>query len=114
MKRIYLAAIVASALTFPLLSHAQTTTTNTSRADVRAELVAAEQAGQYPQSYSHYPDAAPDAALEYVADRSAARTGAEGSYGSSGMTRSETGVRLPRRHALTRAQPDSNDIYRGQ
>ena len=57
MKRIYLATIAASALGLRLLSHAEATSTHTTRAQVRAELIAAEQAGQYPQSYSHYPDA---------------------------------------------------------
>jgi Domain of unknown function (DUF4148) len=114
MKRIYLAAIITSALSLPLLSQAQTATTQVTRAQVRAELVSAEQAGQYPQSYSHYPDAAPDAALEYVADRAAARTAAEGAYGPSVQGQSQSGSRHPRQHVLTRAQPDSTDIYRGQ
>jgi hypothetical protein len=69
VKRIYVAAIVAASLSLPLLSHAQSTGTHITRAQVRAELIAAEKAGQYPQSYSHYPDASPDAALEYVANR---------------------------------------------
>lgn len=114
MKRVYLATIAASALGLRLLSHAEATSTHTTRAQVRAELIAAEQAGQYPQSYSHYPDVAPDAALEYVADRAAARAAAAESYGSYGAGQSESGVRHFREHLVAREQLDHFDIYRGR
>jgi hypothetical protein len=114
MKRIYVAAIVAASLSLPLLSHAQSTSAQITRAQVRAELIAAEKAGQYPQSYSHYPDAAPDAALEYVADRAKARAAASESYGSSGSGQSESGFRHFREYFAVRQQPDYFDIYRGQ
>ncbi|MFT0174744.1 DUF4148 domain-containing protein [Paraburkholderia mimosarum] len=110
MKRISLAAIVASALTLPLLSQAQAATTQITRAQVRAELTAAEQAGQYPLSDIHYPDPASDSAVEYVADRAVAGW----SYGPSMAGRSDSGSRHFRNHLVTRAQPDSTDIYRGQ
>jgi hypothetical protein len=114
MKRIYLAAIAATVLTLPLLSHAGTTGTPATRAQVRAELIAAERAGEYPQSEAHYPDAAPDAGLEYVADRAAARAAVGGSYGSVGSGRIESGVGHFRHHFAVRVQPDNFDIYRGQ
>ncbi|WP_084688287.1 DUF4148 domain-containing protein [Paraburkholderia oxyphila] len=113
MKRFYLAAIVVSAMSLPLVSHAQPATTQTTRAQVRAELIAAEQAGQYPRSRLYYPDAAPNAAVEYVADRDAARTANQGAYGFPGAGRSESGFLHRREHAVTLAQPDSTDIYRG-
>jgi hypothetical protein len=114
MKRIYVAAIVAASLSLPLLSQARATMAHPTRAQVRAELIAAEQAGKYPQSYAHYPDAAPDLALEHVADRAAARAAADGSYGSSAASGSESGFRRFREHLVAHKQPDSVDIYRGQ
>jgi hypothetical protein len=57
---------------------------------------------------------APDAALEYVADRAAASAAAAESYGSSGAGQSESGVRHFREHLVAREQPDHFDIYRGQ
>jgi hypothetical protein len=113
VKRIYVAAIVAASLSLPLLSHAQSTGTHITRAQVRAELIAAEKAGQYPQSYSHYPDASPDAALEYVANRAEARTDAAEPYGSSGAGQSESGFRHFRENSVAHEQPDNFDIYRG-
>jgi hypothetical protein len=48
MKRVYLATIAASALSLPSLSHAEATSTHTTRAQVRAELIATEQSRPIP------------------------------------------------------------------
>jgi hypothetical protein len=55
MNRVYQALVLAAALGLPLASHAQSSVT---RADVRAQLVAAEQSGQIPQSDTSYPEPA--------------------------------------------------------
>ncbi|HVE08987.1 MAG TPA: DUF4148 domain-containing protein, partial [Paraburkholderia sp.] len=66
MKRLNQALVIASLVVLPLASHAADTKP-VSRAQVRAELFAAARTGQYPQSHTHYPDAAPDAAVSYAA-----------------------------------------------
>ena len=72
MKRAYYAALIAAAVSLPSLSYADTTSAPVTRAQVRAELVAAEQAGQYPRVYASYPDTVPNASFKYVSDRAAA------------------------------------------
>jgi hypothetical protein len=72
MKRAYYAALIAAPVSLPSLSHADTNSAPVTRAQVRAELVAAEQGGQYRRVYASYPDAVPSASFKYVSDRAAA------------------------------------------
>jgi hypothetical protein len=80
MKRLNQALIVASLLVAPFAAHA-TDVTPLTRAQVRAELVTAEQNGTYPTSKVHYPAAQPDAATVYVANRAASKAAADTTYG---------------------------------
>ncbi|MGF7128584.1 hypothetical protein P3T40_000050 [Paraburkholderia sp. EB58] len=73
MKRTYYALLIASALSLPSLSYADAASGPVTRAQVRAELVAAEQAGQYPRVYASYPDHVSNASFQYVSDRAAAK-----------------------------------------
>jgi Domain of unknown function (DUF4148) len=114
MKRIHQAILVASVLSLPLLSSAATIDAPITRAQVRAELVAAEQAGQYPRSYVNYPDATPDSALTHVANREAAQAAGNASYGPSSTGTFATGVRHLRARTVAGERPEVNDIYRGQ
>jgi hypothetical protein len=118
MKRIHRAILVASILSLPLLSSAATIDAPITRSQVRAELVAAEQSGQYPQSDAHYPDAAPDAALSHVADRAAAKATAqataEASYGPSVAGSFASSLRRLKVHIPSGEKSDVSDIYRGQ
>lgn len=59
MKPLVSAIIVASALATPALSSAQQTNGPLTRAEVRAQLVTAEQEGMLHQSKSQYPKTAP-------------------------------------------------------
>jgi hypothetical protein len=107
MKRFSQALVIASFAALPLVSHAADTQT-VSRAQVRAELFAAARTGQYPQSYAHYPDAAPDPAIAY-AERRAQATGNDPSYGVSGAGSSASGKRVttPDAGADGHAVPDN-------
>ncbi|USU14649.1 DUF4148 domain-containing protein [Paraburkholderia fungorum] len=63
MKTLVSAIIFASALAIPVMSFAQQTNGPLTRAEVRAQLVTAEQEGLIHQSNSQYPKTAP-ASLE--------------------------------------------------
>ncbi|MFC0399884.1 DUF4148 domain-containing protein [Paraburkholderia rhizosphaerae] len=95
MKRLSQVLVVASFIAMPLVSHAADTAP-ASRAQVRAELFAAVRNGQYPQSSTHYPDAAPDAATTYAASHAADRAaaGKDTSYGPSTAASSATSKRV--------------------
>jgi hypothetical protein len=109
MKRVYQALVIAAALGLPLASHAQSQSTVT-RAQVRAELVAAEQSGQYPQSDTNYPEPANDsAAAPHVFHHAH-----DASYGPSTAGSSESGFRATRARSLASTPPSFDDIYRGQ
>jgi uncharacterized protein DUF4148 len=92
MKRLNQALIVASLLAAPFAAHAADVAPLT-RAQVRNELIAAEQNGTYPTSKIHYPDAQPDAASVYVANRAARKAGVDSGYGGSANGSFATGVR---------------------
>jgi hypothetical protein len=100
MKRLNRALIVASlvvapltaAFAAPVAAHA-TDVAPLTRAQVRAELIAAEQNGTYPTSKVHYPDAQPDAATVYVANRAAAKAGVDSAYGGSAAGSAVSGAR---------------------
>jgi hypothetical protein len=55
MKSLVLSLLAASALTLPLASFAQTATDPATRAQVRSDLVQAEQQGLVPPSKTKYP-----------------------------------------------------------
>ncbi|MFM0149851.1 DUF4148 domain-containing protein [Paraburkholderia sp. RL18-085-BIA-A] len=114
MKRAYYALLIASAFSLPSLSHADTAGASTIRAQVRAELVAAEQAGQYPQSVAHYPDAAPDAALTHVAHRAETQAAVDSAYGPEITGYSASGFRAIRVRAVANGQPPLGDVFRGR
>jgi hypothetical protein len=73
MKRTYYALLIAAAVSLPSLSYADTASAPVTRAQVRAELVAAEHAGQYPRVLASYPDSVSNASFKYVSDRAAAK-----------------------------------------
>ncbi len=70
MKSLVSAVVVASALAVPALAFAQQSNGPVTRAQVRAELVAAEKDGTLYLGNSDYPGAAP----QTVASQSGART----------------------------------------
>ncbi|WCM24568.1 DUF4148 domain-containing protein [Paraburkholderia bryophila] len=63
MKSLISAVVVASALIVPAVSFAQQTNGPVTRAQVRAELVAAQQAGLLNQNDTTYPKAVPQNAV---------------------------------------------------
>jgi hypothetical protein len=120
MKRLNKALIVASFVVLPLVGHAADNASLT-RAQVRADLIAAEQNGTYPPSKVHYPEPGWDPSAVYVANKAAqklaqeaanseaananssanssANTGANAnaaasSYGGSSIGSSEAGARF--------------------
>jgi hypothetical protein len=107
MRRIKKILIMSLLAGLPIASHATDVVPKT-RAQVRAELIAAELSGQYPYSRVHYPDPQPDPALVYVARKAAGDT----SYGSSISGESAVGVGSVGRQAANR--PNYVDIRRGR
>lgn len=112
MKRLHHALIVASLLALPLSSHAAGDA-SLSRAQVRAELIAAEQAGQSPHSKVHYPDAAPNRATMYVANRAAHDADAGSSYGPSYAGGFASGIHALHARIAAGVRAPVDDIYRG-
>lgn len=112
MNRVYQALVLAAALGLPLASHAQSQSTAT-RAQVRAELVAAQQSGQYASSDTSYPEPANySAAAPHVFHHS--RDVIAASYGPSTNGSADSGFRATRAHSLANVPADFDDIYRGQ
>jgi uncharacterized protein DUF4148 len=70
MNRLNKALIVASFVVLPLVGHAADNAPLT-RAQVRADLIAAEQNGTFPLSKVHYPEPGWDPSAVYVANRAA-------------------------------------------
>ncbi|MBN3763843.1 DUF4148 domain-containing protein [Burkholderia sp. Ac-20365] len=112
MTRVYQALVLAAALGLPLASHAQAQSSAT-RAQVRAELIAAEQSGQYPQSDTSYPEPANySAAAPHVFHRSHDVIAA--SYGPSTNGSADAGFRVARDRSLSNVSSSFDDVYRGQ
>ncbi|BCF90732.1 DUF4148 domain-containing protein [Paraburkholderia sp. PGU16] len=112
MKRVYHALVLAAALGLPLASQAQSQSTAT-RTQVRAELVAAQQAGQYPQSDTSYPEPANySAAAPHVFHRTQDLIAT--SYGPSASSSAASGFRATRARSLAGASSAFDDLYRGQ
>ncbi|MEM5339964.1 DUF4148 domain-containing protein [Paraburkholderia azotifigens] len=112
MNRVYQALVLAAALGLPLASHAQSQSAAT-RAQIRAELVAAQQSGQYPQSDTSYPEPANySAAAPHVFHRSHDPIAA--SYGPSTNGSADSGFRATRARSLANAPAAFDDVYRGQ
>jgi hypothetical protein len=121
MKRLNQALIVASFVVLPLVGHAADSAPLT-RAQVRADLIAAEQNGTYPTSKVHYPEPGWDPSAVYVANKAAQKlaqtagnkgTGdaaAATSYGGSTSGSSASGA-----HAENgvHARPQFDNLYRG-
>ncbi|QIE26003.1 hypothetical protein SBC1_47240 (plasmid) [Caballeronia sp. SBC1] len=101
MKSLVLKLLAASALTLPLASFAQTANEAVTRAQVRADLINAEQQGTVPPSKTHYPasqDAASNTTLR--ADQQGSDT--NNAYGSStyGSSQSSNVIPLVPRESL--------------
>jgi hypothetical protein len=111
MKRLTQALVIATFAALPLVSHAADTAP-VSRAQVRAELFAAARTGQYPQSDTHYPDAAPDPAIAYAARR-AQEADSDTSYGASAAGNSASGKRVSTRDIGANAgeRPPLGNLY---
>jgi hypothetical protein len=108
MQRIQNALVIATLLGLPLVSHAANVAP-LSRAEVRSELIAAEQAGQIPQSKAHYPDAQPNAATVHVANRAVNNS----AYGPQSSGSSASGISSIRSRLAAGVRPTAVDIYRG-
>ncbi|MDQ7977106.1 DUF4148 domain-containing protein [Paraburkholderia sp. SARCC-3016] len=112
MKRLNKALIAASFVVLPLVGHAADNAPLT-RAQVRADLISAEQNGTYPLSKVHYPDPGWNPSAVYVANKAAQKmaqqaanreaSGADtsanasvaaSSYGGSGFGSSAQGARF--------------------
>jgi uncharacterized protein DUF4148 len=120
MKRLNRALIVASLALTPFVGHAVHAAELT-RAQVRAQLIEAEQNGTYHTSKTHYPDAQPDLAATYVANKAAEGRAAATAYGpaTTGSTDSGAGSNagISASAASERAgavlRPQFGDLYRG-
>jgi hypothetical protein len=87
MKSLVLSLLAATALTLPLASFAQTPNEPVTRAQVRADLINAEQQGMVPPSKTHYPagqETAPNATRHATRQDSDTNTAyGPSTYGSS-------------------------------
>lgn len=87
MKSLVLSLLAASALTLPLASFAQTANEPLTRAQVRADLINAEQQGTVPPSKTHYPagqETSPNAIRHAARQENDANTAyGPSTYGSS-------------------------------
>jgi hypothetical protein len=108
MKRLSQALVVASLLAAPFVAYAAGVAPLT-RAQVRADLIAAEQNGTYPTSKVHYPDPQRDPATVYVANRAAAKAAAENAYGGSADSHSASGIRAG--GAVSSERPPLGNLY---
>ncbi|GAB2893521.1 hypothetical protein GCM10027093_31270 [Paraburkholderia jirisanensis] len=122
MKRLNRALIVASLALTPFVGHAVHAAELT-RAQVRAQLIEAEQNGTYHTSKTHYPDATPDLAATYVANKAVEHGAAATAYGpaTAGSSDAGAGTRggasagtgAANRRAGAVLQPQFGDLYRG-
>jgi Domain of unknown function (DUF4148) len=107
MRHIKKVLIISVLIGLPIASHATDVAPKT-RAQVRAELIAAELSGQIPYSKARYPDPQPDPALVYVARKAVSDT----SYGSSTYGESAEGASSVGT-GLAAKRPTVVNIYRG-
>ncbi len=107
MKRLHQAVLIASIFSLPLISHAESNVAPKTRADVRAELIAAEHAGVYPQSDVDYPNPA-------TSNRPVAHASRNDAYGPSTSGSFASGLRTVRARVKASVRPQTDDIYRGQ
>jgi hypothetical protein len=116
MKRLNRALIVASLALTPFFGHA-VHAAGLTRAQVRAQLIEAEQNGTYHTSKTHYPDATPDFAATYVANNAAERRAAAVAYGPASAGSSDSGAGAATAVANERAgavlRPQFGNLYRG-
>jgi hypothetical protein len=121
MNRLIKALLVTSFVVLPLAGHAADSSPVT-RAQVRADLIAAEQNGTYPPSKVHFPDPGWDPSAVYVANKAAQKmaqqaaasgaasdANAASSYGGARAGNSAWGTRFDSAE-LGRAHPE--DLYR--
>ena len=108
MQRIRDALVIATLLGLPLVSQADNVAP-LSRADVRSELITAEQAGQIPQSKVRYPEAQSNTATVYVANRPMINS----AYGPQSSGSSASGISSIRSRIAASERPPVVDIYRG-
>ncbi|MFP3646696.1 DUF4148 domain-containing protein [Paraburkholderia sp. SIMBA_054] len=97
--------IIASSLVLPLVGQAAPITL----AQVQAELIAAEQAGQYPQSKTRYPEAQPSAATIYVANKAAR----DSAYGQPMPGGSDSGSHVASSGIINGGNPLLNKLHKG-
>jgi hypothetical protein len=109
MKRYQKAVAIAWCLSLPMASFAASDGVSPTRAEVRAELILAEQTGQYPRSREHYPDVAPNVATTYVANKAVAG----GAFGSSGFDSVASSSGSIRHRTASNIRPSSDSIYKG-
>jgi Domain of unknown function (DUF4148) len=108
MRHIKRVLIISVLIGLPIASHATDVVAPKTRAQVRAELLAAELSGQLPYSQAHYPDPQPNPAVVYVARKAASDT----SYGSSISGESAEGAGSVGT-GLAAKRPTVVNIYRG-
>ncbi|SAL35699.1 purine nucleoside phosphorylase [Caballeronia udeis] len=93
MKSLVLSLLAASALTLPLASFAQTANDPVTRAQVRADLITAEQQGTVPPSKTHYP--AGQETASNTTRHADQQDGANNAYGPSTYGSSQSSSVIP-------------------
>ena len=89
MKRFMQAVVIASLVSTPLVSFAQSIQPVT-RAQVRADMVAVEKAGYQPGDWLHYPENLQAAEAKVAAQNATAQAGVSG-YGGEAIGTSVSG-----------------------
>ncbi|MFC0402018.1 DUF4148 domain-containing protein [Paraburkholderia rhizosphaerae] len=125
MKRLSQALAIASFVVLPLVSHAAYSAPLT-RAQVRADLISAEQHGSFPLSKVHYPEPEWNPSAVYVANKAAQKNAQDAAnnaradaatvnaYGAQTSGSSASGS-PPVSHAGNgvRVRPQVDNLYRG-
>jgi hypothetical protein len=94
MKTLVLSLLAASALALPLASFAQASNDAVTRAQVRADLINAEQQGTVPPSKTHYP-AGQETARNTASQREQQNGDATNAYGPSTYGSSQSSGVIP-------------------
>lgn len=94
MKSLVLSLLAVSALTLPLASFAQTSNDPVTRAQVRADLINAEQQGTVPPSKTHYP-AGQDTASNTIRHTAQQGSDTNNAYGPSTYGSSQSSSVIP-------------------